>query len=695
MSNLRKIIIVLSFTLTLTLAISVVLPSPFTANANAEEKVNLYVGQSMDLDINKFSTDKNISLGWWHSSDTTVVTTDMHGHITGVGEGTTDLIFDYKKGGKTIPVYNLQIAVTHGPLTATTVPEAVGGNIKDAASHIVFIMNYNMVNSKVAEFYKYLGDFTGHSTVDCIYSYSISTVLTDQTVLSKIADAEKVIMIGLQPTIDKLEILESYKKAGANFYSVIYQGYDERVLKSAGLNILSARQVWIDMYYADIADEKQLNFTDSDSTPTPLAGLGLAISLQYNFNNNSCNEISYSDLSNKMTTEALHGINEEIFNKSKNLLTKGPIFPLNENDPVLYLSEVNEPDMLNQYKQKHYNVYKTFYNSSTAQGIFSMEQTTDGTPVCYNTILYDPDLFKNEKLYAWVGGKWKPQNSTPADEYSLRVLTWSDGTWITKSFRYTDSGAKINPLKTRDTKEIKRDSNGNWYISVRYEDKFYIYELDKSLKIKHEICISDLTDSLYAGFYLLSKGQVLLKTYDPADSSSQAVWGISNDPNDLRLYNNLQLLDLASGKIIREYDTGYYPSSGDIKVNGNFIYMQDYSEDNIIVIDSDSGKVVNIIHLADYGHLLKLFDYSEELGSQYNYDYAVSGKYMYILKKTGIYRINMENGHLRTLMDGSHEPFNIQDMRFLDFKIKNSNTFYILAVFFDAECAADFYTYTK
>ncbi|QHQ60754.1 hypothetical protein Ana3638_08195 [Anaerocolumna sedimenticola] len=695
MINLRKLIAALFFVLALTL--SVALPSPLTANAYAEDILSLYVGQSLDLDINKFSTDKNISSGRWHSGDTTMVTTDMYGHVTAVGAGTTDLIFDYKKGGKTIPVYNIQITVTHGPLTVTTVPEAVGGSIKDAASHIVFIMNYNMVNSKVAEFYKYLGDFTGHSTVDCIYSYSISTILTDQTVISKITDADKVIMVGLQPTIDNLDILESYTKAGVKFDLAFYQTSNESVFKysalksdleSVGLNIMSARQVWIDMYYADIADEKQLNFTDSDSTPTPIAGLGLAISLQYNFNNNSCNDISYSDLLNKMTAGVLDGIDEDIFNKTKNLITVGRMFPLNENDPVLHLSEVNEPNMLNQYTQKHYEVFKTFYNGNTAHGIFTMEQTPAGAPVCYNSIRLDPDYMKDEKLYAWTGGKWKPLKSVPAEEYSLRVLTWSDGTWITESFRYTDSGTKPNPLKKQDTNEIKRDSNGNWYISVRYEDKFYIYQLDKSLKVKHEVCISDLTDSQNTGFYLLSDGKVLLKTYDPADSSSHA-------PNNLQLYNNLQLLDLASGKIIREYDTGYYPSSGDIKVNGKFIYMQDYSEDNIIVIDSDSGKVINIIHLADYGYLIKLHDYSELLGSQYNYDYAVSGKYMYILKKTGIYRINMENGHLRTLMDGSHEPFNIQDMRFLDFKVKNSNTFYILAVFFDAECAADFYTYTK
>ncbi|MGB8455982.1 MAG: hypothetical protein WCD89_27165 [Anaerocolumna sp.] len=46
-------------------------------------------------------------------------------------------------------------------------------------------------------------------------------------------------------------------------------------------------------------------------------------------------------------------------------------------------------------------------------------------------------------------------------------------------------------------------------------------------------------------------------------------------------------------------------------------------------------------------------------------------------------------------MDDSYESFGIQDMRFLDFKVKNTNTLYILAVYFDSESATNFYTYIK
>ncbi|GEM_PF-5574233 len=43
----------------------------------------------------------------------------------------------------------------------------------------------------------------------------------------------------------------------------------------------------------------------------------------------------------------------------------------------------------------------------------------------------------------------------------------------------------------------------------------------------------------------------------------------------------------------------------------------------------------------------------------------------------------------------AQKPFGIQDMRFLDLYVKDSNTIYILAVYFDTECATDFYSYTK
>ncbi|QHQ61556.1 hypothetical protein Ana3638_12860 [Anaerocolumna sedimenticola] len=172
---------------------------------------------------------------------------------------------------------------------------------------------------------------------------------------------------------------------------------------------------------------------------------------------------------------------------------------------------------------------------------------------------------------------------------------------------------------------------------IRNKDKNYIYQLDEHLCVKYKVCVSDLIDSQLSNFYILTNGKVFIDTYDSADTTTnEASWNEA-----ARLYKNLQL---------------------------------------IFIIDSGSGKVVKIIDLSEYDDLIKPFDYSEELGTQYDYDYTISGKYLYLLKKTGVY---------------SYKPFGIQDMQFLDFKGKNADTFYIQAVNFDSECATHFYTYTK
>jgi hypothetical protein len=358
----------------------------------------------------------------------------------------------------------------------------------------------------------------------------------------------------------------------------------------------------------------------------------------------------------------------------------------NSDNPVLKLKEVRRPDLINQYTQKHYSIFDVFYNSNYTRGIFTMGQTTAGNPICYDAAYLSVSKSNGNKVYSFTGGKWKLQSSYPKNEYALRVLTWSDRKWNIKVYRYTD-GATANPFKTNAPLDIKRDSAGNWYLLTKNNDKTYIYQLDEHLKVKYKVCVSDLTDSQFSNFYILKDGNVLLETFDLADTTE--AWNYA-----ARNYNNLQLINLKSGTITLKYDTGY-ENGGYVKTDGNFIYMRDKSKKNIVRIDSSSGKVKNIIDLSDYDYLIKPHDYSEELGTQYDYDYSVSGKYLYLLKKNGVYRIDLGNGKFRKLTDDSYKPFGIQDMRFLDFKVKNSNTFYILAVNFDSECATDFYTYTK
>jgi hypothetical protein len=358
----------------------------------------------------------------------------------------------------------------------------------------------------------------------------------------------------------------------------------------------------------------------------------------------------------------------------------------NSDNPVLKLKEVRRPDLINQYTQKHYSIFDVFYNSNYTRGIFTMGQTAAGDPICYDAAYLSVSKSNGDKVYSLTGGKWKLQSTYPKNEYALRVLTWSDRKWNIKVYRYTD-GATANPFKTNAPLDIKRDSAGNWYLLTKNNDKTYIYQLDEHLKVKYKVSVSDLTDSQFSNFYILRDGNVLLETFDLADTTD--AWNYA-----ARNYNNLQLINLKSETITLSYDSGY-ENGGYVKTDGNFIYMRDKSKKNIVRIDSSSGKVKNIIDLSDYDYLIKPHDYSEELGTQYDYDYSVSGKYLYLLKKNGVYRIDLGNGKFRKLTDDSYKPFGIQDMRFLDFKVKNSNTFYILAVNFDSECATDFYTYIK
>lgn len=657
----------------------------------SEESLALYVGQSKALSIIGLSTEENYFSGEWNSSDTLVATV-AYGRVYAIGPGKANITFKYSKYGNPSKTYTCQITVTHGSVVTKTVPETIESEI-EKTPHVVFIMNHNLANAKIAEFYKYLGSTENHSIVDYIYSYSVSTVLKDETAMSKVAEADEIIMIGTQLSNDNFDELKSSGKTNANFHNVTWLDEYNRFLrfsKTTGLNILSSRQVWIDMYYANIADVKQLNFNNSDSKPTLTAGLGLAIYLQYEINNNSCINTSYSDLESYMTAETLSEIGEELYEKTKKLLTNESTSIFNESGPILHLTEENKPDLINQYKQNHYNIIDDLYNGNHSSGIFSMEQTTDGNPICYETISLDYSKYKGYDVYAWNGTKWKIQKSYPLEEHALRVLTWSNGKWNTKVYRYTDDGKKENPLKTDLAFGIRRDSDGNSYMAINKNDKYYIFQLDKYLKVKYKVCVSDLIESQFAGFHLLMNGKILLETFDSADTTSnEAYWN-----NEFRLYNNLQLVNLKSGKITREYDTSYYPY-GYIKVKGKYIYMRDKSLENIVVIDSYSGRLVKVIHLADLDYLIKPHEYSSDLGSQYDYDFAISGKYIYILKKTGIYRIDKENGNCLKIMDNSYKPFGIQDMRFVDFEVKNSETLYIFSVYFDAECASNFYIYTK
>ncbi|SHO54238.1 YncE family protein [Anaerocolumna xylanovorans] len=577
-----------------------------------------------------------------------------------------------------------------GTITASALSASNSNEFADKITNTFFILSNDLSNTEVAAFYQDLNSPNEHLSVDYIYADSINSALTDKSCSGKLASADNVIIIGLLPSKTEVDDIKADMRADSKLYFTGTHNFYSNQLDTTKINVLSAHQLWIDMYYAKIADLKQLNFHKPDSKPTPAAGLALAVYLQYQISNNTCADTSYAALDSKMDLKNQKGIDEQLYNTIRKFVPERTSYPAIENIPVLRLKEINKPELLNQYTQKSYDVFDQLYNSNVSAGIFSMEQTPENTPICYKALYLDADVFSNKQVYSWNGSKWTKSKSGLREEYALRVLTWSAGKWHEKIYRFTNHSGKANPLKTSEALNIKRDSTGNWYMSYKSNDKYFIAQLDKTLKVKYQVKVSALTDSQYSDFHLLSNGKVLLETYESAANYPYET--MYND--SLRLYHNLQLLDLNAGRITKEYDVGYYPY-GYVKINGNFIYMRDRSKEKIIVIDSKSGKAIKIISLADYDYLVSPYDYSKELGSQYDYDYSISGKYLYLLKKSGIYRIDINNGKFRKIMDNSYTPFGIQDMRFLDFEVKSSSTMYIMAVNFDAECATNFYTYTK
>lgn len=367
--------------------------------------------------------------------------------------------------------------------------------------------------------------------------------------------------------------------------------------------------------------------------------------------------------------------------------TNSPTTPKDEDDFTLNLSRRDKPELLNLYTEKNYEVFLTLHNASSS-GIYSIGQQTDGSPVLYDSVTLDTIKEKGTKVYGWSGGKWTVQTSYPPDEYGLRVISWSNEKWSEKVYRFTNASGKVNPFKSQSSLNIQRDSSGHWYMSARINYEDYIYQLDDSLKVKHSSNVSILTSSKYSNYYLLTSGKVILETYDFDESIPGSEWS-----DTYRTYN-LQLLNLEQDEITKYYSIGY-DIDRYVRVNGKDIYIRDKSKENIIVLDSNTGKLSKVIALADYEDLAKVHDNSQELGSKYYNDYVISGKYLYLLKKTGIYRIDLDNGKYREIMDGSSKPFEIQDMVFLDFAVKDENNMYILAVFFDERFPSNFYTYTK
>lgn len=575
------------------------------------------------------------------------------------------------------------------PVSASTLslPESGNNEYTDTKTNTLFILSKDLIHTETAVFYQQLNSAQENLAIDTIYADSLSSVLTDRSSFSVLAAADKVIIIGLLPSKEEVVEIKGHTKADSKLYFVATRSFYANQLDSAQINVLSAHQLWIDLYYAKIADIKQLNFNNPDSKPTPAAGLALAVYLQYHINGNTCADTTYTILSSKAGLENKTGIDESFYTSARRFITESNSYTADEKIPALQLKEIVKPELINQYTEKTYNIFKQLYHSGST-GIFSMEQTLENTPVCYDTIYLDA-TDTNEKIYSWNGSKWTPAKSGISGEYVLRVLTWSAGKWNKKLYRFSDGSDEKNLLKTNEALHVQKDEAGNWYMSMISGDHYYIAQLDKTLKVKYKVNISTLTDSRYSDFYLLTSGKVLLETYESAANNPEE----SMYRENLRLYNHLQQLVLKSGKITKEYED-YYPY-GYVKIKDGFIYMRDKSKENIIIINSKTGEAVNRINLADYDYLVRPYNYSEELGSQYDYDYAVSGNYLYLLKKSGIYRIDITDGKFRKIMDDSYIPFGIQDMRFLDFEVKNSSSLYIMAVNFDAECATDFYIYTK
>ena len=547
----------------------------------------------------------------------------------------------------------------------------------DAKPSVVFILSNSMKDARLAEFYDLLQPEEKDINMSIFYTDDLNTLTDNSTVISKLSSAEEVFIVGVPMKTDrdsmnedwlKYPALDQLKKNSttAKWYYVYTlsstSSFDWRNLSCnhTEINLISSTYPWLTMYSNNLFDKyKDLGLNSWAVKPTTVAGYGLAVYMQYVLNGNTCAGLSYSMLLEKMNIAAPVSTVDEKCETARKMITK----ELSPNNSLLNVKTIDVQKMEASaevtYKEDHYRVFDDMYIIDS--GIYKLNQESDGNPICFD---------------GGYGG-------------SIMERVWHENRWIHNTYSIHQSKA-ASDYTEGDAITIEKDSSGNFYVGKTINDRYYIYKYNAKHKLEKTICINNLTRSSCNKFYLLKKDQVLVQTTLPADQYS-ADTGYTY--NGLKCYDNLFLVNMNNGKIIRKYDTGL--NYGNIEIKNQKIYMVNSKAEKLLIINGTTGNVEKIINIKDFSIINEKNSYSEELGTDRSYYYSVYKNHIYFQKKSGVYKLSTDDGSWSKIISGKQfQFFKIQDMRATDFVVKNDKEMYILAVFFDEECSTDFYKYS-
>ncbi|MFU0827220.1 MAG: hypothetical protein ACFWTJ_06730 [Lachnoclostridium sp.] len=165
------------------------------------------------------------------------------------------------------------------PAAAKALPEAAGES--DAKTmHVLFVINDDFYNSKVPEFYQLLHPTEESLTVDAVYATGIYDGI--QKSISKVQMADQIILLGLLPSKEESDALKQSAKSTVKLCTIATEYTSQSRLDTLETDVLSAYDLWVNLYYAKIADIDHLPFYKPDTKTVPAADLALAVNLQYN-----------------------------------------------------------------------------------------------------------------------------------------------------------------------------------------------------------------------------------------------------------------------------------------------------------------------------------------------------------------------------------------------------------------------------
>lgn len=266
------------------------------------------------------------------------------------------------------------------------------------------------------------------------------------------------------------------------------------------------------------------------------------------------------------------------------------------------------------------------------------------------------------------------------DTSSIVEMVWAEDGW--NKYQYTISLDTVD--KESQIIDVKKDNAGNYYIEINNEGEYFIYFFDSEMKFISKIKISNSQDAYTYQFYVMKEGIIVVQTY--FTNSEKGIFNIKYQKK--MLCNKLSIYDLNEKMIL--WSTVSDSNFGEIvKVNDQKIVCKDTKDVNLLIIDSMSGNIEKTIDLSQ----TPLFVDQEFIQDRKDSMVSFYEDYLYILKKSGLYRLNIIDGTLSLLLNSKDYAYFSKANLIADyFVMKNEKEFYIIG-YSGQESSSDFYKY--